>query len=61
MNNAGTLTTMGYDKENRMSLHQNGSTITTSLYSADNMKRKNVNGVVTTLIWDGSNYLGGKS
>ncbi len=52
---------MAYDKENRMSLHQQSGSTATYMYAADNMKRvENVDGSVTTLIWDGFNYLGGK-
>jgi hypothetical protein len=58
----GTLTTMGYDKENRLALHQQASSTATYLYAADNMKRvENVDGAMTTLVWDGSSYLQGRS
>jgi hypothetical protein len=44
-----------------MSLQQQASLAMTNLYAADNMKRlENVDGSITTLSWDGSNYLGGK-
>ncbi len=53
---------MTYLKENRMSLHQQTGSVATYLYAADNMKRvENVDGAVTTLVWDGNSYLQGRA
>jgi hypothetical protein len=50
--------TMSYDKENRLAVHQSGASTATSTYSGDGLKRLElVNGVATTLVWDGSDYL----
>ena len=52
-------TTMTYDKENRMKTFAEDATIQTYTYDGDGQKRsENKNGVVTTLIWDGTDYLG---
>jgi YD repeat-containing protein len=54
--------TMVYDKENRLQRHEQGGTTTTYTYSGDGLKRsENVAGTVTTLIWDGSDYLQGRA
>ena len=53
---------MSYDKENRLSNHLQGGTSTTYTYSGDGLKRvENVAGSVTTLVWDGSDYLQGRA
>jgi hypothetical protein len=47
--------TMSYDKENRLSVHQSGASVATYAYSGDGLKRLElVDGVATTLVWDGS-------
>ena len=49
-------------KENRLSKHENGGTVTTYTYAGDGLKRSEVvAGAVTTLVWDGSDYLQGRS
>jgi YD repeat-containing protein len=56
------LTTMAYDWENRLSVHENGVAVASYLYYTDNMKAvENIGGVLTTVIWDGSSYLQGRS
>jgi YD repeat-containing protein len=56
------FTTMAYDKEERLKQHEYGTTVTNYLYYNDNMKAvENIAGVLTTLIWDGTNYLQGRS
>ena len=53
------LTTMTYDKENRMTEHIRGSVINTSVYDGTGHKRVEESGSArTTLIWDGDMYLG---
>jgi hypothetical protein len=55
----GRQTTMTYDKENRMKTFAEATTIQTYTYDGDGYKRsENKNGVVTTLVWDGTDYLG---
>lgn len=50
---------MTYNDENRMSVHQDGATYVTYTYAGDGLKRSEEDaGGVTTLIWDGSEYLG---
>jgi hypothetical protein len=50
---------MSYDKENRESVRQQGSSIATYTYAGDGLKRTElVDGAATTLIWDGGDYLG---
>ena len=40
----------------------NGRTVATYTYSGDGLKRQEfVNGVSTTIVWDGTNYLQGRS
>ncbi len=47
------LTTMAYDWENRLSVHENGAAVASYLYYTDNMKAvENIGGALTTLIWD---------
>ena len=55
----GSLITMIYDKENRLKVHESGSSVATYTYSGDGLKRLElVDGTATTLIWDGADYLG---
>ena len=62
VNPDGTVITMSYDKENRESVHQDGSSVATYLYDGDGLKRvEYVDGARTTLIWDGPDYLQGRS
>ncbi|MDI9640038.1 hypothetical protein QM565_30480 [Geitlerinema splendidum] len=50
---------MSYDYENRMTRHELGSVVTKYTYSGDGLKRSEREGSeVTTLVWDGSDYLG---
>ena len=61
--------TMGYDMENRLAMHKQmvGSddpvlSVASYTYDGDGLKRRElVDGAATTLIWDGSDYLGEKS
>jgi YD repeat-containing protein len=52
-------TTMVYDKENRLTLHQSPTgSVATYAYGLDGLKTtENVDGVLTTIVWDGSDYL----
>ena len=53
--------TMQYDKENRLTLHEQGSTLTTFAYSGDGLKRSETDSTgTTTLVWDGDEYLQGR-
>ena len=53
---------MAYDKRIRLAVHQDGSSVATYTYDGDGLKRMElVDGVATTLIWDGDDYLGTKS
>jgi len=55
VNSQGSLTTMQYDYENRLSFYENSSTAVTYLYYTNNMKAiELVNGSTTSLIWDGT-------
>lgn len=46
---------------NRLRVHSSGSTVTTCAYQYDGMKRTEATGTsVTTLVWDGSDYLQGR-
>jgi YD repeat-containing protein len=55
----GSLITMLYDKENRLKVHESGSSVATYTYRGDGLKRLElVDGTATTLIWDGADYLG---
>ncbi|MBX3107821.1 MAG: RHS repeat protein [Fimbriimonadaceae bacterium] len=58
-NEEGTGTvTMAYDKENRLVKDMRNGTVATYTYSGDGLKRSSiVDGAVTTLVWDGSEYL----
>ena len=57
------ITTMSYEKENRLSVHQSASaSVATYQYGLDGLKAiENVDGAITTLVWDGSDYLQGRS
>ena len=48
-----------YDKENRMVVHHELATRTTFTYDGDGLKRSERSGAsITTLLWDGREYLG---
>ena len=50
---------MSYDKENRLKVHQSGSSTATYTYDGDGMKRLElVDGAAATILWDGADYLG---
>jgi hypothetical protein len=50
---------MGYDKENRMTVYQDGVGVTTYAYAYGGLKRNEQSGASsTTLVWDGSRYVG---
>jgi YD repeat-containing protein len=52
---------MQYDKENRLTLHQQGSTLTTFTYSGNGLKRSETDSTgTTTMVWDGDEYLQGR-
>jgi hypothetical protein len=56
------ITTMSYNKENRMLTSKAGAAITTYSYGTNQMKATEQSGATTTtLIWDGSEYLQGRS
>lgn len=56
------VTTMGYDKENRMLSSVTEATFTTYTYGTNSMKFTEQLGMsITTLIWDGTDYLQGRS
>jgi hypothetical protein len=49
---------MLYDRENRLNRHEQAASIATYTYAADGLKRLElVDGVFTTLVWDGDDYL----
>ena len=52
---------MDYDKNNRMVIHKLGAAVSTNTYDGDGFKRTENDGTVTTLIWDGMNYLQGRT
>ncbi len=53
---------MQYDEENRMIVHVDGLARTTYAYDGDGLKRSETTGSGrTTLIWDGADYLQGRS
>ncbi|MBL8068453.1 MAG: hypothetical protein JNM28_08385 [Armatimonadetes bacterium] len=54
------IVTISYDKENRMaSIVDYNNQIATYTYSGDGLKRSEITGSgITTLVWDGSEYLG---
>ncbi len=50
---------MVYDKENREVVNKRGGTVVSYTYSGDGLKRSEVTGSgTTTLVWDGSEYVG---
>lgn len=52
--------TMLYEFEKRLRSHEQTGSSATFLYDPDNLKRiENVNGAITTILWDGSDYLQG--
>ncbi|MDI9640041.1 hypothetical protein QM565_30495 [Geitlerinema splendidum] len=54
---------MSYDYENRVKVHHDvtSGTKTTYTYSGDGLKRSERSGSsITTLVWDGSEYLQGR-
>jgi YD repeat-containing protein len=54
--------TMSYDRENRLVTHRDGATVVSYTYGADGLKRTEVTGSgTTTLVWDGSDYLQGRT
>jgi len=65
-NNTGVastgLITMIYDKENRLATHLASGVSVSYTYSGDGLKRTEWNaGTPTTLVWDGQDYLQGRS
>lgn len=47
------------DNENRLNVHQDGSSVATYTYGGDGLKRLElVDGALTTLVWDGDDYVG---
>ena len=57
-----TPLTMLYDFEKRLRSHDQTSSIATYLYDPDNLKQiENVNGAVTTNLWDGSDCAQGRA
>jgi YD repeat-containing protein len=55
-------TAMTYDQENRLVRHQVRSVVNTMTYDGDGFKRAEISATgTTTLIWDGSDYLQGRS
>ena len=55
----GAPVTMAYDYENRLVSHVDDDTETSYTYSGDGLKRtEQTKAGVTTLIWDGGDYLG---
>jgi YD repeat-containing protein len=62
VNSQGALATMQYDYENRLSFYLDSSNAATYLYYTNNMKAiELLNGARTSLIWDGTDYLQGRS
>jgi len=61
LNKAGTLTTMVYDKENRLKEHKQGApgSETAFTYDLNSLKQSTTSGLVTDqLVWDGADMLG---
>ena len=55
------ITSMAYDKENRLSEHRQNAAINTYLYDGDDLKRVEISGPNrVTIVWDGSDYLQGR-
>ena len=55
--------TLSYDKENRETVNSVGGTVVSYTYFGDGLKRSEISGEkpnITTLIWDGSEYLQGR-
>ncbi len=51
-------TTMTYDKENRLQVLDHNGAKTTYTYVGNGQKRsENVSGALTTIVWDGTDYL----
>jgi YD repeat-containing protein len=50
-------TTMSYDKENRLSVFQEDAVTVTYGYDSDGQKRTENSGALTTIVWDGTDYL----
>lgn len=51
-------TTMTYDKENRLQVLDHNGAKTTYTYDGNGQKRsENVSGTLTTIVWDGTDYL----
>jgi len=62
VNIAGALTSMSYDKENRLNLYLASGSSVSYTYSGDMLKRCEwVSGTPTTLVWDGQDYIEGRS
>ena len=56
------VATLSYHKENRLSVYVNRKTEATFTYSGDGLKSHELmNGASTTIIWDGTDYLQGRS
>ena len=57
------VTSMAYDIENRLVRHEASGTISTYTYQgSDGLKRSElVSGARTTIVWDGDEYLQGRS
>lgn len=50
---------MVFEKENRLTVHSQNAVLNTFLYDGDGLKRTEVLGTArTTLVWDGTDYLG---
>ncbi len=61
LNEAGTLTTNVYDKENRLKEHKQGAAANTRTFAYDlnSLKQSTRIGLVTDqLVWDGADMLG---
>ena len=56
------VTTMQYDKESRLIVHQSSAgSVASYAYGLDGLKgTEQVDGVMTTLVWDGKDYLQGR-
>lgn len=56
----GQALTMVYDEENRMTRLDSVAQVASYAYDGDNLKRLEIalNGATTTIIWDGTDYLG---
>jgi YD repeat-containing protein len=59
LNIGNALVTMVYDKENRGVVNNRWAIVVSYTYSGDGLKRSEISstGNVTTLVWDGSEYL----